>query len=342
MNDIRAVQAIADRVARGDRDFGRVMCKEQGEYVLLTYTAEAQYGGNFTEVEKICRGLVVRRDGRIMALPLPKFFNLGEPQCPPLPDEPYTVWEKIDGSLGIFWHDGDGWRCNTRGSFDNEYTVFGMRDWIQCDWGQFFRNNWTVMCEICIDSDDMPRAAYKPQGLYLLAVRDNYSGADLSLLNDIPTRCWLDMPTANVLRRDISELIEYQEYKTGTEGWVVRFDSGFRVKIKTAWYLRLFRAMQSMTPKRIREMMVEAGENWIDEFPDDLRPQAIEIQEQIEAQFCIQLKRIYEAYSKVAHIETRKDYALAVMADYADLSGWLFNLRDDRFDEMNVLRRMVL
>jgi len=89
-------------------------------------------------------------------------------------------------------------------------------------------------------------------------------------------------------------------------------------------------------------MMVEAGENWLDEFPDDLRPEAAAIQEAIEEQLRTKLKRIYDTYARVAHIETRKDYALAVLADYGDVSSWLFKLRDDRFDEMDVLRRMQL
>ena len=102
MNNIRTVQAIANRIAKGDRNFGRDYIKEDSPYYLLNYSPEAMYSGNMTEVEKACRGLVVRTDGKIMALPMPKFFNIGEPQCPSLPDEPYTVWEKIDGSLGVF------------------------------------------------------------------------------------------------------------------------------------------------------------------------------------------------------------------------------------------------
>jgi NAD-specific glutamate dehydrogenase len=100
--------------------------------------------------------------------------------------------------------------------------------------------------------------------------------------------------------------------------------------------------MQSMTPKRIRELMIEAGEDWIDTFPDDLRAEAVAIQEAIEAQYRAELARIYDAYSRVAGITERKDYALAVLGEYKDISGWLFKLRDNKFDEMDVLRRMDL
>lgn len=345
MNNIRTVQAIADKIAKGQRDgFGNVALKESGDYILLNYTHAAQYSGAFTAVERACRGLVVRTDGKIMALPMEKFFNVGEPQCPTLPDEPYQIFEKIDGSLGIFWHDGDDWRCNTRGSFDNEYTAFAAPYWHSRIHSMDLPKHWTVMVEICMDDDENPRAVQHEAGLYLIAVRDNYSGADISITSKKAER-WLPyyLRRARLLTYEtVDTLLEKKAKTEGTEGWVVRFDSGLRVKVKTAWYLRIFRAMQAMTPRRIREMMVEAGENWIDEFPDDLRPEAIEIQEAIEAQFRVQLKRVYDAYGKVAGIETRKDYALAVLADYGDISSWLFNLRDNKFDEMEMLRRMDL
>lgn len=338
MNNIKTAQAIADKVAKGDMRLGRVSAKTDGEYVLLNYTAEAQYGGDMTEIEKTCRGLVVRTDGKITALPMPKFFNLGEPQCPALPDEPYHIWEKIDGSLGIFWHDGKDWRCNTRGSFDNEYIDFAQWRWDDTVDAQALRPNWTVMVEICMDDDINPRAAYSPEGLYLIAMRDLYSGKDFTLLE--PNWYINGFRHPKLIEADIDQLLERQAEKEGMEGWVVRYDSGFRVKVKTAWYLRMFRAMTSMSPKRIRELMIEAGQNWLDEFPDDLRPEAMAIQEDIENRFREELRYIHDSYSKVAAIESRKEYALAVLEMYPRISGWLFRLRDGKFDELDVLRKL--
>jgi RNA ligase len=341
MNNIKTVQAIANRIAKGGRDFGRVYVKENGPYVLLNYTPEAMYSKDMTEVEKACRGLVIREDGKIMSLCMPRFYNLGEPQCPSLPNEPYTVWEKVDGSLGIFWHDGDRWRCNTRGSFENDYTGFAQ-DWWNVhilDWeDDELPQWWTFMVEICFDNDPMPRAVHHGEGLYLVAVRDRYSGKDF----DMRERDWYGLGFKHPYFYEATTIQEVLDKKSdeGTEGWVVRFESGFRVKIKTTWYLRLFKAVTNLTPKHIRELMLEAGEDWIDEFPDDLRPEAAAIQQELEAQYKGKLQRIYGAYSKIAGIESRKDYALKATADYPDIAGWLFALRDDRFDEVEVLRKM--
>jgi RNA ligase len=338
MNNITTAQAIANRIAQGDRNFGRVAIKEQGDYVLLNYTNEALFSGDFTAVESVCRGLIVRKDGHVMALPMEKFYNLGEPQCPSLPDEPYTVWEKIDGSLGIFWHDDTSWRCSTRGSFQNDYIDFALNWWRQNVGTTGIPDHWTVMVEICIDSDEMPRAAYKPEGLYLLAVRDRHSGTDISL--DLVNTTGL--PKAERVHATIDQLLKRRQQMEGQEGWVVRFSSGFRVKIKTIWYLRVFRAMQSMTPRRIRELMIEAGEDWIDTFPDDLRAEAVAIQEAIETQYQNELAQIRSAYSRVEGIESRKDYAIKVLADHPGISTWLFRLRDGKFNELDVLRKLDL
>jgi RNA ligase len=337
-NNIHIVSKIAKRVAGGERDFGRVAVKEDGDYVLLNYLASAAYSHDMTRTEEACRGLLIRTDGKIMALPFNKFYNLGERECPRLPDESYEVWEKLDGSLGIFSYDSSRFRCTTRGSFDNEYIEFAQAYWDRYVANSGLPYHFTVMVEICFDADPMPRAVYKPEGLYLIAIRDRHSGQDMSIQGmDIS-----GLSRVTNYSYTIKNLLDYREALEGKEGWVVRFDSGIRVKIKTAWYLRLFRAMQSLTPKNIRALMVEAGENWIDEFPDDLRPDANAIQEKIEEQLRATLARIFKAYSKVAHIEGRKEYALAVMQDYADISSWLFNLRDDKFDELEVLKRLDL
>ena len=337
-NNFSTVCTISDRIASADFEFGRVKVKSFREYYLLCYTAEAQYGGDFTEIEKACRGLVIRNDGRIMALPMPKFFNLGEPQCPSLPDELYTVWEKIDGSLAVFWRDDDCWHCNTKGSFHNPYTEAALEYWYESGYGDLFPARYTVMCEVILEDDEMQRAVEKPPGLYLIAMRDNYSGKDVPL-SEAPLE---PVDRAKKVDADIDALLERKHEKEGVEGWVVRFESGFRVKVKTTWYLRMFRAIQALTPKNIRELMLEAGDDWIGEFPDDLRPEAVEIQEEIEGELQAKLERIYDAYKKVADIETRKEYALTVLDEYPDISTWLFKLRDNRFEPRDGLKGMEL
>lgn len=64
-----------------------------------------------------CRGLIADSEGTILARPSTKFFNLE--QVEQLPDEPFEVYEKLDGSLGIlYWLDDEPY-ISTRGSFES-------------------------------------------------------------------------------------------------------------------------------------------------------------------------------------------------------------------------------
>jgi len=338
LNNINLVHHIAQGIRSGSMPNGRIRvvegCLSNGNPVYqFNYNRDAMFG-NMTKTERACRGLIVDCSGNILALPMEKFYNLGEPNCPKLPLLPYQIWEKIDGSLGIIWHDGERWRCNTRGSFDSPYTSTGLFYWEQS--GATANPNHTIMVEICVDGDEMPRAAYKPEGIYLLAVRDRTTGVDIDLSEiDLPIDC------ASQLNVSIDDILDSKRTSEGIEGWVVRFNNGFRVKVKTAWYLRVFRAIQGLTPKNIREMMVE-GNDWVSDLPDDLQPEGVSIRDRIAEQFTSELKDVYDAYSKVAGISTRKDFAITVTRDYPRISSWLFKLKDNRFDEKEFLGKMSL
>ena len=51
-----------------------------------------------------CRGLVLDTEGNVIAKPFPKFFNYEEHKPEDIPNEYFEVYEKMDGSLGIFFY----------------------------------------------------------------------------------------------------------------------------------------------------------------------------------------------------------------------------------------------
>jgi hypothetical protein len=89
--------------------------------------------------------------------------------------------------------------------------------------------------------------------------------------------------------------------------------------------------------------MVEGGEDWIGAFPDDLRPEAVKIQREIEKQLQAELTRIYRVYSWMArYYQDRKSFAITAKTEYPDIAHWLFKLLDGKFQEVAVLERMAL
>lgn len=90
---------------------------------ILNYTPEVQYSNEWTPDLLMCRGLVVDSDANIVARPFEKFFNYSEEDVNTLPNEPYEVYLKMDGSLGILFNYNDEWIISTRGSFESEQAI---------------------------------------------------------------------------------------------------------------------------------------------------------------------------------------------------------------------------
>ena len=100
---------------------------------IYTYTRTCQYERVWNRVTTRCRGLVADDGtGEIVALPLPKFFNVGEheagqPYAPSLPDEPFEVYDKVDGSLAVVFHYAGRWRVASKGSFVSAQATWAQR-----------------------------------------------------------------------------------------------------------------------------------------------------------------------------------------------------------------------
>jgi RNA ligase len=71
---------------------------------IYNYSRECQYDGMWDDITLNCRGLVLDTEGNIIAKPFPKFFNYEEHKPEDIPNENFEVYEKMDGSLGIFFY----------------------------------------------------------------------------------------------------------------------------------------------------------------------------------------------------------------------------------------------
>ena len=93
---------------------------------ILNYSQKTQFEKYWTPITLMCRGIVMDVDFNIVARPFPKFFNLSEHNKSDIPKGmTKEVFEKMDGSLGIFFHYVDEWIFASRGSFISEQAVKG-------------------------------------------------------------------------------------------------------------------------------------------------------------------------------------------------------------------------
>src|ERR1017187_7555657 len=88
---------------------------------IYNYTVKAQYlpAREWTEALKDCRGLILDRQGHIVGRPFRKFWEYQFVLADVPAGEPFHVWEKLDGSLGVVCS-FEGRRVSaTRGRFDS-------------------------------------------------------------------------------------------------------------------------------------------------------------------------------------------------------------------------------
>lgn len=93
---------------------------------ILNYTRYTQFEQKWDEYTMACRGLVVDKDGNIIARPFQKFRNYDEYDPSEIDmSQDYEIFEKIDGSLIIlFYYEQKGeWLIASRGSFISEQAL---------------------------------------------------------------------------------------------------------------------------------------------------------------------------------------------------------------------------
>ncbi|MFI6560358.1 T4 RnlA family RNA ligase [Streptomyces sp. NPDC050534] len=233
---------------------------------IYTYTRSAQYDRVWTPVTTRCRGLIADdKTGEIVAWPFPKFFNVGEhalghDYAQPLPDgEPFTVYDKVDGSLGIvFWYDGR-WRVASKGSFASEQAQWAQA-WIDSRPTGYLVPGNTYLAEIVYPGNRIVVDYGQRQDLVLLAAY-NAEGREWKL--DFVADDWVDI--GSVVRTwpappldELLKLTEANQLPDGqqtsgmrAEGFVIRYASGLRAKAKFAEYVRLHKVLTGITERDI-------------------------------------------------------------------------------------------
>ena len=314
--------------------------------LVYCYTPRTQYESHWTDLTKLARGLVLDTNGKIIGKGLGKFFNIGEPSAPPVPNNVnYASFDKLDGSY-LQWQFYEGkWICNTKGSFDNPHTEWGMNCASSTDCiGPNISTDLTLMTEVVLppELDDMRRAAPARPGLYLLGATHTPTRRDLDPTTFYGQGLWRgEFPT--IYRDSVDELLAKVESSEGTEGWVVRYANGLRLKIKTAWYLRLFR-MISRLDSTVKEHIL-AGKSLNEiliDVPEELTAEITELYETIMSKVEKTKKELILSFEGLVlpnQSLTRRAFAEAVQNN--PMKPYLFKMFDQKDITPMVLKAVV-
>lgn len=234
---------------------------------ILNYTPKTAYGRYWTDETEMCRGLIVnRRTKDVVARPFRKFFNLGEVPGQAIPAEPFVAYEKMDGSLGISYLDWDGLpSVATRGSFLSDQAKRAtavLRTKYADTLGRLadLCGVYTFCFEIILPENRIVIDYGDRTDLVLLAVFLTEDGSELR--DETVAALGLPFPRPRTWAydnlEDLAFAIDGAEFD-GHEGVVVCFESGFRLKIKRADYMRMHRIVTGITPRRIWEMLKDGA-----------------------------------------------------------------------------------
>lgn len=276
----------------------------EADLFIYNYAPVVQYQKLWNEVTRLTRGLILDGQGRVAARPFPKFFNLEEHQPGEIPPEPFDVFEKADGSLGILYWLGDQPAIATRGSFASEQALHAT-DLLRCRYASCFsrlERGVTYLFEIIYPANRIVVDYGDQDDLLLLAVLDNQTGRDLPLPEDLPF--------PQIRRYDgVRDLVQLRQLEQDNqEGFVIRFQSGFRVKVKFAEYVRLHRLLTQTSSTLIWEHLANRRplEELLEKVPDEFYGWVKQTQAELESQYAEILK---EAQASFKTFPSRKDCA---------------------------------
>jgi RNA ligase len=226
---------------------GTVTVDRRGPLALYHYSSRCVYDVLWDDISLLARGLLLDLErGELVATPFPKFFNYGERDAK-LPDEPFHAFEKLDGSLGIaFFHDGR-WQVTTKGAFGAGQARWAEARLAQCDL-RALDPRATYLFEI-VYRDNRIVVRYAYEDLVLLAAYDG-DGVELDAAGVVALAAQLGTRAARRYEyAHVDDIIRAAEaLDASDEGFVVRFASGHRIKLKGSAYRRLHAIISRVTP----------------------------------------------------------------------------------------------
>jgi RNA ligase len=290
---------------------------------IYNYTRKCQYEAAWDEVTLQCRGLIMDDAGQIVARGFNKFFNYEELErkgAVPTGGNRAWIQKKMDGSLGILFNYRGEWIMATRGSFESDQAIAGLRIARERYDLSRFKPTATYLCEI-IYPENRIVVDYggETRLVFISAIRAGLELEWLSARNLFVISCIEPEDIVETVSVEGFSLAQYAELKAqqaeNEEGFVIRFEpSGERVKIKFEEYVRLHNIMFGLSNTDIWEVLSrgESVESLLDSVPDEMdawiRAQAEDLTRQYWNRFRQGVALAGEAVS--LHAGSRKEMAL--------------------------------
>jgi RNA ligase len=295
-----------------------------------------------------CRGLKFTKDGRLIARPFHKFFNLGERQRPEDIDWtlPHIVLSELDGSmvhpciiggeLVFMTRMGITTQSKIALSYAGENVLKLSKTAIEA--------GMTALFEFT-SSENRVVIAYDQPSLTLLAARDNRTGRYSSHQELQSLAGQFDVPLIQPLQyagstKEFATLARSQE---GIEGYVIAFENGHRLKLKTAFYALRHKALSGLAFEK--NILAWVAEGAVDDVIPLLAPdlaEALKAYQLVVTNGLNSHLRAVESFVAEHSGRGRKEFAAAVGSNLDKrLQPVAFAMFDGK-DGSEVLRKQLL
>jgi RNA ligase len=310
------IKTIADVLPHIEGDNG-IYVTRFDDYDVIDYGYVAE--DTFDRPMRLeCRGLKFAKDGQLLARRFHKFFNIGERQRPEEIDwsQPHVVLDKLDGSmvhscllngeLVFMTRMGATAQAQLAASNMDENALRLSREMIA--------SGMTAMFEFT-SPDNRIVIAYDKPAITLLAIRETESGRYLthSELSAVAAR--FDVPLVGVVAAagSMKEFVNGARELEDIEGYVIAFDDGHRLKLKTGYYALRHKALSGIAFEK--NILAWVAEGAIDDVVPLLAPDiaagVLAYQSAIGDGLNRNYRIVGDFVSSHSGLE-RRDYALAV------------------------------
>ncbi len=326
-------------------DFTKVQAEVDAGYIgvqqhppaplrISNYTPRATHEWRWTPETIACRGLIVHDSGRIVARPFPKFFSY-EQLNGSLPSGPFEVYEKMDGCLGILYWNADLPFIATRGRFDSPQAIAANRILRRKYSTARFSREHTYLFEIVHPNHPIVVDYRGIEDLFLLAIIETATGRELPLPDpEVWPPCMPPIVEKIYGFQSIDEMRALDH--RNREGFVLKYETGERVKIKLGEYQRLHRLLTHANAVTVWEILRSGAlvnpllervptdfYMWVDAIINELRFKYNEIELWAKSEFSPKADRKETA----AYFQTCKYPAiLFMMLDGKDYSDQIWKL----------------
>jgi RNA ligase len=302
---------------------------------IACYTKQAMFERVWNDVTMNCRGLIYHQaTGEVLARPFKKFFNYGEPNAPLFKaDDWVTVFDKVDGSLGIAYDTPEGPAIATKGSFASEqaihatellrakYSLYQVDDYCTDLFEIIYPEN-----RIVLDYGDRDELVYL--GSVSIDDGSDYWNGLLITQYGIAKNHWL-------IQGEFEDVIrELDLNRPNAEGVVILNDfTGERLKVKQQDYIELHRVMTGLNERQLWEWLSQGklSNDILKDIPEEMHGWALPILNQLTVRYLSHMGQVVRAWLDSNHME-RKEFALSHSDKPNWLKGALFARYDKNFD----------